>query len=343
MEQLKSWLSNEDNYLILHGEIGCGKTYLCEKSLSEAKCNPIIFDFDNKTTYQALLNTIKESYGFKVFWNYVYIFDNAHIYFSDKSEIDFLSQQFPDIKIIFIIVNEEKSAFEKKIKFTRHMFLQVEPPLASVIKKKHNLKQTATEIKQLIKKYKSDLRQVIYNCQYAELSTKDFQFSNMYDILHFAFRKKIDTKSLIQSCDVFSGPVMVHENYTKCKKTNMCNVSLDVLIGDLFHTYMYKNACWDFSEYVIFASVISPLEKCSVSNIEIKYGSVLSKIMNCQTRKKTMKRIFNEYNVSDIQELQCVYTCKHYYKNGNFVKLKKKDLSQIEKIITFTSWTNTCI
>lgn len=338
MDEIESWLTNNVQYCIVKGDIGCGKSYTVTKTLKKNNCNQLLFDIDTKTTYPNFISKLKESYNFKTFWNYIYVIDNAGAFFNDKGDIDFIVNEFPDIKMMFIISTLDENAFLKKIKTTNYTTIHIKPPTNSQLKKIFKLSQSVQEIKEIMKESSNDIRQLIYKCKY-EIgnSVKDKQLTNMYSLCEEMFDKNVTVDEITQHADIFILPTMFHENYIKCNKINVSDISYDVCIGDIFHTYMYKNANWDYMDFVIYTSVVQPLSKCNKSKVDVKYGTVLSKIMNCQTRKKTMKKMCEQYNVSNIQELQCVFKAAHYYKDDQYVKIKKKELNSIEKFLIYAT------
>lgn len=334
METIAKWLDNDVMFLLIHGNIGVGKTYVLEDTLKKTNYQYIVHDIETKTNYINLKKKLSESYGFQYFSKLVIIFDNAHQYFIDKNDINFLNHDFPKMKFVFVLSTSDRSLLTKKISIPFES-VEILPPSAQHLKNFYKINCTISKIKKLMRMNNNDIRQLLFQLNYNVSTTKDVQLTNIYKLMENIFTKDISHTQILNNSDIFIMPTMMHENYIYCRSVDYIKLSYDICIGDLMHTYMYKNTLWEFSPFVIYISLVSPMQYYKPTNIEVKYGSILSKMMNCQTRKKTFKNACNTYNVNTYLELHALTKAGYYYNDNKYVKLKRKEIVQIEKVVDF--------
>ena len=324
--------SEEDNIILIYGPIGSGKTIFWKESLNDYNC--IIYDNENKKSVQNIKEEIQKIYGFNFFMKNVIILEDTE---EDKQKFQILFDEFPKMK--FVLTSSIKNYVPSLT--NEYKVINIEIPNENLIQeyfKTKSKKINKTKIKTILKQNENDIRQLFIQLENNFMKdSKDKLLTSIYSVVNKVFSKERTNMDLMitnGSLDIFSIPPMIHENYvTKCKTNKiLLKNSLDVCYGDILHTYMYKNADWDFIPYVICQSILNSSYNCYPLET-VKFGSIISKILNCQTRKKTTLNIFQMYNVNSLDELQCIYEAKCYKKNGVLTKLKKKEQQNIYKIL----------
>ena len=262
-KKLRDFFKSEDtNICTIIAPIGCGKTTLWKEVTDELKLNTLLYDNENKKNIQTIKDEIKKSYGFNFFIETVVIIEDVE---DDKQKYQILFDTFPKFKFVITCLIKYNPSNEKVYD---EIILNI-PSVndIQVYMRESGYKYNKITIRDILKKTRNDMRQVFILLENSTIKeSRDFYSNNVYEIVTDIFmskRKNVDEKVIKCSNDIFSIPPMIHENYISfCNNKNIIKASLEICYGDIIHTYMYKNAEWDYIPYVICQSVLHPIIRC---------------------------------------------------------------------------------
>ena len=321
----------KENKLIIHGLYGVGKTYFINKYFENSEYNLIKFDASTKKSMNYIKGEITKSVNYCMFMKFIVIIDECEAFFNEKMNI--FDIDIKNFKYIFIcetncyIKHKDKYNFKHKIEYINN-----EAEIIEILSNELGIGEM--NVKESLKNYVgSDVRQMIYNLKYKFSGDIDKLSDDIYKSFDTILQNRDNFKLICQvsSIDIFSIPPMFHENYLSCiKKNKLYDVSYDICLGDIIHTYMYKNNEWNLIDYVTYLSIIKPLQNLNKFKGKIKFGSIINKILNKQSRVKLTNKLCDTYECFSDIDLMYQYQSK-YDKNLNkfFTYVENKNQSTL--------------
>ena len=174
--------------------------------------------------------------------------------------------------------------------------------------KSNKLKMPVSELRKRIAVFHPDIRKLLNNLCSPSTGNdfRDINYVIFHKLLHNNYTS-FDSKLSAASSDIFSLVPMAHENYIKWGTSDAIpKASESLAMCDAIHTHMFTNQLWDLIDTVSCLGVIHPSVIISANKAklaDIKYGSVLSKMSNLQTKLKTIKTIKNVCNATTNEQL----------------------------------------
>ena len=313
-------LGNKTNYAIVKscvlnkklcvicGGVCSGKSVLAEEIVQMLNFKSLYFDASVKRSVKYINETIA-TFVYANAEKKVVVFDEFEYIIQENVGANTIIDLLKHVQVP-VIICIQSNYIKRMYKITgKHSATYVDmckPSISALVKlckdeaARQKIKVTQKAIKEKIEIFNTDIRKLLNslntNSKVHELCTDCYEVG---DIL-FDCKNTIVHKMSLAQQDLFIIVPIVHENYL--------NVSRDVprcasLLGecDKIHTVMYNEGGAMYEHCSLLGAAFVSYY-CSKPKT-IKYGSVLSKISNIQTKEKTIKKLFEETQVQTIDQL----------------------------------------
>ena len=335
----------EPNVWLLFGGTGSGKTSIANTVLKEAGYQITSFDACFKRSAKMMKSKVNDIVLHKHFENVAIVFDEfEHIIEENVGAsvlIDFL-KQIVNIPI-FIVSNNNVSARLLKVctkfSFNKHTVStpskeELQKHLMNIVKRER-LKIPTISIKRRIDHNSTDIRKLInelstpenIKCCGTTLFSKVDNLSTVNTIL--MSDESLDMKIKAAEADIFASVPIVHENYISiCDPKYHKTIAHLLSLCDIIHTYVYVTQSWSLLYVPVVCGVVTPCSMSQKKRVN-KYGTILSKISNAQTKEKTIAKLYTQYSVSTIEQLHAIKLL------SSIKQVKTKNTAQLKSVINF--------
>ena len=318
---------------IVHGPVGCGKTQLVQSVLQTENKITLHFDASVKRSIKNVNDTIHE-FRLSNIENKIIFFDEFECVMSEGLGASSIFSILEGSKLPFIVCIDSGFMLRmQKISGKRCTYIAVQKPsksallrLCTTIANREKISISQKRLKEKIEFYDSDIRKLVNN-----IASKDLSLRNdlsCYDICHMIFKwTDISANIKLAQSDVFSIVPIMHENYINIS-SNVDHCAKLLSDCDVIHTTTYSSQC-DYSDICSLLGAVYTSRLCDryAGGYNFKYGSVLSKISNIQTKERKIQTLKTCCNVKTNQQLFVLE------KIGYTVNLDKKQATMLQKLL----------
>ena len=343
---IKTELHKEPNQTwFIFGGTGTGKSNMISCILKEEKFKSTIFDASFKRSVKSIKIKVNEVISHSHFCKNAIVFDEFEHVVEENFGAAVLIDLIKTIKNVpvFVIMNNSVKLRVLKLctKFKYHIHDMTSPHESILIKyirkiaKREHLKISKKNIVHRIKFFQTDVRKLINSIKVpfdeSESQLSFFVKNDNLSTVNYVLENKESLNSKIKSIesDIFASVPIVHENYIIITATSShAKISRLMSECDIFHTYIYATQAWDLLFTCAICGVLIPCSLAHKQRVN-KYGTILSRMSNAQTKDKAVKTLMKSLNVSTLSQL---HACKLLQKSLN---INKKTTTSLNNIVKF--------
>ena len=345
VNEIRTELHNGSNHTwLIFGGTGSGKSKMISCILNEHGYTTTVFDASFKRSVKSIKSKAEEVIKHSHFCKTAIVFDEfEHVVeenFGAVVLIDFIKTltQVP----VFVIMNTMVKLRVLKFctKFEYQVFDMCTPDenilLNSIQKfvKKEKIKIKKRAILERIHIFQTDIRKLINSLEFPlqpESSTNTFsKFDNLFSVNYVLENQSNTDKNIkVVESDIFASVPILHENYPSIAKScKHAMISKLLSECDIFHTYIYSTQAWELLYMCAICGVLIPCLVAEKKHVS-KYGTILSRISNAQTKDKAVKLLFSSLNVTTLPQIGA---CKLLQ---NKLNISKKLTTTLNNVVKF--------
>ena len=332
---------------IICGVSGSGKTHIVRSVLQSEGYHPITFDASEKKSIKNYKQKMYDAMSHIQHQRTALFFDEFEALISDnvgaRTIIDYLGTFLRKSSEVPVVVACVPSVLNKVLKYARTAKLAVEthvtkcPSYDQLIQlclceaNQLDIKVSRETIKDKVKMCDGDIRSLIKNVACSDLTSTKLTLSEDHETLFNALMtrtcKNIDQEIKMIESDSFSLIPMMHENYPGMVSRNThYKIAHSLSECDNLHTNMYATQSWETSYAHFVTGVLIPRLHVT-KKASCKYGSLLSKISNRQSKLNSMEKLKEDCNVTTVDQLIALSNME----NPNLSKRTQESLKRLIK------------
>ena len=342
---IKTELNKEPNQTwLIFGGTGSGKSNMISSILKEEGYTTTVFDASFKRSVKSIKSKAEEVVKHNHFCKKAIVFDEfEHVVeenFGAVVLIDFIKTltQVP----VFVIMNTMVKLRVLKLctKFKYNVCDMCKPDQNVLLNriqkfvKKEKIKIKKKDILERLQIFQTDIRKLINSLEFSfqsESNTNTFsKFDNLFSVNYVLENvRNTDKKIKVVESDIFASVPIVHENYIVITDSYY-HATISRLLSecDIFHTYIYGTQAWDLLYTCAICGVLMPCLKAHTKQVS-KYGTILSRISNAQTKDKAVKSLMTTLNVTTLPQIGA---CKLLHNN---LDMNKKLMTTLNNVVKF--------